>query len=70
MVRICRLNAYAAKYLSANELSGWPDGVRYEPSARRKRRRKAEKVLSPVRTLETLPIATVEAFDAIGKELL
>lgn len=70
MVKVCRLNAYAAKFLSANERSGWPDGVRYEPSTRRNKRRRREKVLSTVHTLNTLPIASVEALDTIGESLL
>ncbi len=70
MVKVCRLNAYAAKYLSHNERSGWPDGVAYSPSSARKKRRSREKVLSVVRTLETLPNAIVERLDTIGESLL
>ena len=40
MVRVCRVDASLRSYFTANELSGWPDGVSYSVTEKRRKKRK------------------------------
>jgi len=47
MVKVVRVSSDARLYLTANELFGWPDWVKWSPSPTRKRKRKPIKFVSP-----------------------
>ena len=66
MVKVCRTPTFSRGIFSANELSGWADGIAYTPSqirerkqealARRKAKQEAEIVSLPAPPVERLEI--------------
>jgi hypothetical protein len=53
MVRVCRVDATLRSYFTANELSGWPDGISYTVNGpkKRKTRRRYREVAQPVKAV-------------------
>lgn len=59
MVRVVRTPSIGRKVYSANQLSGWPDGILYQPR-RRKRTPKPKPVRKAQPARELVPIEPIE----------
>lgn len=59
MVRWCRTPSFSRNLFTANELSGWADGIAYSPRQPRKRR-KAKSTGKEERAKQTTVVPAVE----------
>lgn len=62
MVKVCRVPKFSHQVFSANELSGWADGIAYTPSELRERKIAAlERRRTERRKVPVLPPPEIEA---------
>lgn len=68
MVKVCRVPVFSKHVFSANELSGWADGIAYTPSELRERKREALAKRRVKESVPSLPAPPVERLE-IGVSL-